>query len=67
MVKLLFLVPSMMREKMNHLYEAHPHLKIIPLPNSTGKVDLAAAFKYLADQYHANEVHVEAGFSSMAL
>jgi diaminohydroxyphosphoribosylaminopyrimidine deaminase/5-amino-6-(5-phosphoribosylamino)uracil reductase len=49
------------KEEMNNLYEAHPHLKIIPLPNSTGKVDLAAAFKYLADQYHANEVHVEAG------
>jgi diaminohydroxyphosphoribosylaminopyrimidine deaminase/5-amino-6-(5-phosphoribosylamino)uracil reductase len=49
-------------EKMNRLFAAHPHLKIIPVPNASGKVDLAAALKYLADQYHANEVHVEAGF-----
>ncbi len=49
-------------EKMNALFTAHPHLKIIPIPNEAGKVDLAAALKYLADQFHANEVHVEAGF-----
>jgi diaminohydroxyphosphoribosylaminopyrimidine deaminase/5-amino-6-(5-phosphoribosylamino)uracil reductase len=49
-------------EKMNALFLAHPHLKIIPIPNESGKVDLAAALKYLADQFHANEVHVEAGF-----
>jgi diaminohydroxyphosphoribosylaminopyrimidine deaminase/5-amino-6-(5-phosphoribosylamino)uracil reductase len=49
-------------EKMNTLFTAHPHLKIIPIPNEAGKVDLAAALKYLADQFHANEVHVEAGF-----
>lgn len=49
-------------EKMNRLFMAHPHLKIIPVPNDSGKVDLGAALKYLADQFHANEVHVESGF-----
>jgi diaminohydroxyphosphoribosylaminopyrimidine deaminase/5-amino-6-(5-phosphoribosylamino)uracil reductase len=48
--------------KMGSLFAVHPHLKIIPIPNESGKVDLAAALKYLADQFHANEVHVEAGF-----
>ncbi len=49
-------------EKMSRLLAVHPHLKIIPVPNASGKVDLAAALKYLADQFHANEVHVESGF-----
>lgn len=49
-------------DKMRRLFSVHPQLKIIPLPNNSGKVDLAAAMKYLADQYHANEIHVEAGF-----
>ena len=49
-------------DKMNALFLAHPQLKIIPIPNEAGKVDLSAALKYLADQFHANEVHVEAGF-----
>jgi diaminohydroxyphosphoribosylaminopyrimidine deaminase / 5-amino-6-(5-phosphoribosylamino)uracil reductase len=31
-------------------------------PNSKGKVDLKAVFKYLAEKLHINEVHVEAGF-----
>jgi len=49
-------------QKMDILFSEYPHLKIIPIPNEFGKVDLAAALKYLADQFHANEVHVEAGF-----
>lgn len=49
-------------EKMDRLFAVHPHLKIIPLPNEFGKVDLAATLQYLADQFQANEVHVESGF-----
>ena len=49
-------------QKMDRLLSTHPNLKIIPLPNAAGKVDLPAVFQYLAKHHQANEVHVEAGF-----
>jgi diaminohydroxyphosphoribosylaminopyrimidine deaminase/5-amino-6-(5-phosphoribosylamino)uracil reductase len=32
------------------------------MPNPMGKVDLPAVLRYLAAEYSANEVHVEAGY-----
>lgn len=36
-------------------------VSVISMPNSRGKVDLPLMFEYLAKEYSANEVHVEAG------
>ena len=38
------------------------NIPVIALPNSKGKVDLPKVFEYLAKEFSANEVHVEAGF-----
>ncbi|HBK43816.1 MULTISPECIES: bifunctional diaminohydroxyphosphoribosylaminopyrimidine deaminase/5-amino-6-(5-phosphoribosylamino)uracil reductase RibD [unclassified Polynucleobacter] len=36
--------------------------QVIAMANQNGKVDLPQLFAYLAQQYHMNEIHVEAGF-----
>lgn len=37
-------------------------VEVIAMPNANGKVDLPKLFRYLAQERHMNEIHVEAGF-----
>jgi diaminohydroxyphosphoribosylaminopyrimidine deaminase/5-amino-6-(5-phosphoribosylamino)uracil reductase len=38
------------------------NIPVVQMPNPMGKVDLPAVLRYLAAEYSANEVHIEAGY-----